>query len=273
MPTFRRMTLRNKAAGAAVGAIAGLVALSSAASAAAAPAAPHLPKPGTNLLHNSDFALPKANINTGKAPTGWTVVDLGAEKKPFAAEIGAYNKKGKYPPPKGNPNKSDIAAQLFYEGGSATGVEGIGGQQSKSVFKSVTQKNNPQVSFSDVESFPPSTVVVSWAGCGLEVVVSVGKKTDTVVFFNPFTPTSGKYASKPSNSATLKYVVGATLKLDKWVTWKATSLSTAVKKEFGAKSYKVDDVRYVNLEGTTSSGKPYPNETSYFTDLVLAEGK
>jgi hypothetical protein len=271
MPTFRRMTLRNKAAGAAVGAIAGLVALSSAASAAAAPAASHLPKPGTNLLRNADFAKPAANINTGKAPSDWTLVDLGAETKPFAAEIGAYNKKGQYPPPKGNPNKSDIAAQLFYEGGSATGVEGIGGQQT--VFKSITQKNNPQVSFVDVESFAPSTTVVSWAGCGLEVVVSVGKKTDTLVYFNPFTPFSGTYSSKPTNSARLKYVIGKTAKADKWITWKASSLSTEVKKEFGAKSYKVDYVRYVNLEGTTSSGKPYPNETSYFTNLVLAEGK
>ena len=270
MPTFRRMTTRNTAAGAAVAAVAGLVALSGAASAAAAPAASHLPKPGTNLVYNGTFALPKANLNTGKAPADWKLVLLGAEKKPYAAEIGAYDKSGTYAPPKGNPNKSDIAAQLFYEGGSDLGVEGIGGQQA---LKSVTQANNGQVSFSVAQYLAPATTVATWAGSGLEVVFTAGKYTDTLVYFNPLTPSSGKYSSKPSNSATLKYLTGPALKVKEWYTWKARSLSADIKKEFGATSYKVDYVRYVNLEDTIDSGSPYPNVTSYFADLALTEGK
>lgn len=76
--------------------------------------------------------------------------------------IGIYNAKGKYPPPKGNPDKSDVACEVFYEGGSSTGVEGIGGQQTSSTFNSITQANNPQVSFSNVETFSPEVKVADW---------------------------------------------------------------------------------------------------------------
>ena len=34
-----------------------------------------------------------------------------------------------FPPPTGNPNKQDIAVEAFYEAGTATGIEGIGGEQ------------------------------------------------------------------------------------------------------------------------------------------------
>jgi hypothetical protein len=275
MPSFLRLTRHNQAAGAAVAAVAGLVALSGAASAVAAPTAPHLPNPGANLIKNGNFYLPKSGVNKGTPPTDWKLVNLGAEKKPYNAGIGAWNAKGKYPPPKGNPDKSDIADEIFYEGGSSLGVEGIGGQQTAATFGSITQKNNAQVSFSIVESSPPATQNSKWAGDGVEIVFTAGKHTDTLVYFSPWTtPKRTSYPAKPKNSATLKYLSSQTLKLGAWYTWKARSLNADIKKEFGVASFKVVDVRFCDLEDTINSARsPYPNEDGYIADLAVTEGK
>jgi hypothetical protein len=85
----------------------------------------------------------------------------GRETKPFNASIGAYNAKGMLPPPTGNPNKQDIAVEVFYEAGTATGVEGIDGEQTSATFGSVAQVNNPQVSFSDIENKAPETMLAN----------------------------------------------------------------------------------------------------------------
>jgi hypothetical protein len=267
MLTFPTMTWRGRTAGAVLGAVAGLAALSGTALAAQA-----TPAPGTNLLVNGTFAKPGPAKHEGATPTGWKLVDLGAETKPFNASIGAYNAKGMFPPPMGNPNKQDIAVEAFYEAGTATGVEGIGGEQTSATFGSVTQANNPQVSFSDLENKAPETMLAKWAGGGLEIDFTHAKKSFSLIYLNPWTPPAGKYASKPVNSATTKYIFGPTLKLDKWNTQQARSLNADVKQQFKLTSYKVTDVRFIDLEDTTSAASPFPNMDGYVANVALNEG-
>jgi hypothetical protein len=269
MPSIRRWTWRGKAATAALGAAAGLMVLGG--TAAAAPVT-STPAPGTNLIVNGTFAKPAAATHEGANPKDWTLVNLGAETKPYEATLGVYNAKGKYPPPKGNPNKSDVACEVFYEGGSETGVEGIGGQQTSATFSSITQANNPQVSFSNAETFAPEAVVADWAGNGLQVDFTSGGKSDSLIYLSPWKSPVGTYSSKPVSSATTKYILGPALTKDKWYTWKARSLNTDIKKQFGVTSYKVKSVTFVNLEDTTSANSPYPNETGYVTNVAVAEG-
>jgi hypothetical protein len=271
MSKFRALTWRSKAAGIAIGAVAGLAALSGTALAAPATGAAKLPKAGTNLLVNGDFAKPGPAKNEGDPPTGWTLVDLGAETDPYSASIGVYNAKGKYPPPTGNPNKADIADNVFYEAGTATGIEGIGGQQT-TFAKPITQANNPQVSFSNVEVTGPETTVADWAGSGLQIIVTSGKKTDTLIYLNPWAPPTGTYSGAPVNTATTKYILGPALAASTWNTQAARSLNTDIAAQFKLKSYKVASVTFINLEDTTSSASPYPNMNGYMADLAITEG-
>jgi hypothetical protein len=269
MPSLR-WTSCYKTAVAACGAIAGVLALTGTAAAAAAPHA-GLPKPGASLITNGNFEQPGAAKHEGVAPTGWKLIDLGAEKKPYDASIGAWNAKGKYPPPKGNPNKSDVAVEAFYEAGSATGLEGIGGQQAVKA-KAISPANNPQITFSDVANSAPEATVAKWAGSGIEIVFTSGKHTDTLIYFNPWKAYKSTFTGKPADTASVKYVVGPTLKVDSWYTWKARSINADVLKQFKLKSYTVTDVRFVDWEDTTNSGKPYPNMDAYFANLAITEG-
>jgi hypothetical protein len=269
MPSLHGWTWRGKAAVAALGAVAGLMALGGTASAAQGPSTP---APGTNLIHNGNFSKPKVATHEGAVPTGWKAVDLGAEKKPFNDAIGIYNAKGKFPPPAGNPNKSDIACEDFYEGGTATGVEGFGAQQTSTTFGSITQANNPQVSFSNVETLAPEAKVANWAGNGLQFDFTSGKKSFTLIYFSPWKASVGTFKSKPANTATTKYILGPTLTLKKWNTWKTRSLNKDIKAQFKLSSYKVTSVTFANIEDTTSPNTPFPNETSFFTDLSVTEG-
>jgi hypothetical protein len=271
MSLFHNLTWRSKAAGVAIGAVAGLAALSGTALAAPAGVST-LPKAGTNLLANGDFAKPGPTKNEGVAPTGWTLVDLGAETAPYSASIGVYNAKGKYPPPTGNPNKADIADNVYYEAGTATGIEGIGGQQT-TFADPISQANNPQVSFANVEVTAPATTNADWAGSGLQIVFTSGKNTDTLIFLNPWTPATGTYASAPVNTATTKYILGPALTASTWNTQAAVSLNADIKKEFKAKTYTVTSVTFIDLEDTTSSATPYPNMSGYMSDLAITEGK
>jgi hypothetical protein len=265
MPSFRLLSC------VALGAVAGLAALSAPpALAASAAHGPTLPKAGTNLLHNGNFETPGTN---GDPPSDWTLVDLGAETKPFSASIDVYNAKGQYPPPKGNPNKKDIADNVFYEAGTATGIEGIGGEQTSATFKSITQANNAQVSFSNVEVDAPESKVADWAGSGLEIIFTSGKATDTLVYLNPWTAyLTPPYSGKPVDTATTKYILGPTLTASKWNTQAAVSLNSDIKAQFKVSKFTVTDVIFVNLEDTTSSAKPYPNMNGYEADVALTEG-
>jgi hypothetical protein len=266
MRSLRTRIWRGRTAGAALGAVVGLVALSTPAAQATA-----TPKPGTNLIVNGQFRTPKPT-KAGAPPAGWKLVDLGAETKPYSASIDVYNAKGKYPPPKGNPNKQDIAGNVFYESGTATGVEGIAGQQTSATFKSITQANNPQVSFSDVEVSGPATTNADWAGSGLEIDFTAAGKSFSLIYLNLWTPAVGTYPDKPVNSATTKYILGPTLKADKWNTQKARSLNADIKAQFKVTSYKVSDVRFIDLEDTINAAKPYANENGYVADVALDEG-
>jgi hypothetical protein len=256
------------AAGVAVGAVAGLVALSAPATAASSA----LPAKGSALLVNGNFALPGVATHEGQPPTGWKLVDLGVEKKPYSASIGVYNAKGIYPPPAGNPDKNDVAVNEFYEAGSSVGEEGIAGEQSTFKVKSITQANNPELSFNNVEVSGPDIKVAKWAGSGVEVIFTSAKKTYSLYVINGWTPLTGAYSSKPANTATTKYVVGKTIKPKAWNKHDSVSLNSEIKTEFKLKTYTVKDVLFVNVEGTTSSASPYPNMNGYISDVSLAEG-
>jgi hypothetical protein len=271
MPSIRHWTWRTRAACAASCATAALMALSGTALAAHSPRT--LPKPGKELLYNGDFALPTAKKYNGQTPAGWKLVLLGAEKKPYSAGIGVYNAKGQYPPPKGNPNKSDIADEAFYEAGTATGVEGIGGQQLPAKFGSITQANNPQISFSDVEHSAPEAKNAAWAGTGLQFSFTSGKKSYTLIYLNPWTAYKSTFTKKPVSTKTTKYVLGKTLTTDTWYTWKAFGLNAGISKAFGLKTYTLTAVTFIDLEDTISAAYPYANMDGYFADLSIAEGK
>jgi hypothetical protein len=271
MPTIRNSTWRAMAACTACGAAISLVTLAGTASAAPAP---RTAKPGTNLLSNGNFESPTPTYS-GEPPTGWKLVDLGAEKKPYSASINVYDATGQYPPPKGNPNKKDDAVNDFYESGTATGIEGMGGQQTSTKFGSITQANNPQVTFADLQEDSPEAKNSAWAGTGLQITFTSGKSktVHTLVFLNLFTAYKSKYTKKPVSTKTTKYVLGKTLTSEKWNTWAATSLNSTIKKEFGLTSYKVTTVTFVNLEDTIDSASPYANINSYVADVAINEGK
>ncbi len=272
MNGLRCRTWRYKTAIAACGAIAGVVALAGTASATAAPSAAKLPKPGASLITNGNFEQPGAATHEGVAPTGWKLIDLGAEKKPYDASIGAWNAKGEYPPPAGNPNKLDVAVEAFYEAGSATGLEGIGGQQTVKP-GAISQANNPQITFADVANSAPEASVANWAGSGIEIVFTSGKRTGTLIYLNPWTAYESKFSGKPVDTASVKYVLGPTLKAKTWYTWKARSINSDMLKQFKLRSYTIREVRFVDWEDTTSSAKPYPNMDGYFANLAITEGR
>jgi hypothetical protein len=230
-----------------------------------------LPKPGANLLLNGSFDKPGPKDHEGAPPTDWTLVNLGAEKKPYAASIGVYNADGKYPPPKGNPNKRDIADQVYYEAGAATGVEGIGGQQAKFGFP-ISQADKPQVSFSNVEVLAPEAAVSDWAGSGLSILFTSGGKTLELIYLNPWTASAGTYPGKPVNNVTTKYILGPVLTANKWYTWDPRSLNADIKDEFKVNKYDVTAVAFINLEDTTDAGSPYPNMTGYMANVAIREG-
>ena len=161
---------------------------------------------------------------------------------------------------------------MFYEAGTATGVEGIGGEQTSSTFGRISQANIPQVSFSDVEHFAPEATVADWAGNGLEIVFASKHKTYTLIYLNPWTAYKSTFSGKPTNSATTKYILGPTLTTDVWNTQKPRCLNADIKAQFKLRSYKIMDVLFVNLEDTTNSGSPYPNMDGYVADVAITEG-
>jgi hypothetical protein len=253
---------RAAASGAAAAACIALVA----SPAGAAPAA------GTNLVSNGNFAQPGPAANEGATPTGWAVSDLGAETDAYAATIGAYDANGKYPPPAGDPDPNGIGDEEFYEAGSATGVEGIGGTQTSATFGSITNADDPQVSFSDLEEKAPSTTNASWAGSGLEVDFTSGGASYSLIYLNPWQVGGAAYPSTPTNTATTKYILGPTLTAKIWNTQSPRDLDSDISTAFGLSTFTVADVQFVELEDTISSGSPYPNMTAYFADIDLAEG-
>jgi hypothetical protein len=266
-----RRARRYTTAIAACGAVVGVIALTGTAVASAAPNTAKLPKPKASLITNGNFEKPGAAAHEGVAPTGWKLVDLGAETKPYDASIGAWNAKGKYPPPKGNPNKSDVAVEAFYEAGSATGLEGIGGQQTVKS-GAISQANNPQITFADVANSAPEASVADWAGSGIEIIFTSGKRTGTLIYLNPWTAYKSKFTGKPADTASVKYVLGPTLKAKAWYTWKARSINTDMLKQFKLRSYTIRVVRFVDWEDTSSSASPYPNMDAYFANLAITEG-
>lgn len=233
------------------------------------------PAPGTGLIVNGNFTSPGVGTgNEGNPPTSWTVNDLGVETSPYDASIGTYDSSGRYPPPAGDPDPSGVAVELFYEAGSSTGVEGIGGEQTSATFGSITNTDGPQVSFAQVETQPPDTSVAAWAGSGLEVDFTSGATSYSLVYLDPWAASAGEtFASSPASPApSTKYLVGPTLAVGAWSAQSPRDLDSDILSQFGLSTFTVNDVQFVELEDATNSGYPYPNMDSYFTDVALAEG-
>jgi len=232
-------------------------------------AAPAAGAAGPDAITNGDFQQPGTN---GATPTGWTPTSFGVETAPFNASIATYDSTGRFKPPTGVPGgdqAGSFASEAFYQAGSATGIEGYGGVQALAA--PVQSTSRPQLSWSTVEAFSPSTSVASWAGSLAEVDLSSGGQDYQLRYLDPFTPQSGSYAGDPraSNTATTKYVVLAPLAFKQWRTETAHDLSTDVLAQLGLATFTVTAVRYGDLELATSASSPYPNMTSYWKNLSL----
>lgn len=226
--------------------------------------------PGTNLLQNPSFAPPDQTANTN--PPGWDLAFLGAETNPYGAQINSYDATGQYPPPAGDPDPSGIGDEIYYEAGSATGIEGIGAEQTASTFGTVTQADDPQVSYSAVETNSPEASVAAWAGSIYEVDVTSGGQDYSLIYYNPWQAYNSTFSGTPTDSATTKYITGPALAPKTWYTQSPRDLNADLQSEFGLASYTVDDVIAGTLEDTTSSAYPYPNMTGYVADVALTEG-
>ncbi len=246
-------TLARLAAGFGAIAIAGL---------AAAPAANAAPP---NLITNGDFSQPGVN---GSNPTGWSLVNLDAETAPFRAAIAEYDARGQFPPPPGIPGGEQFASEAFYQAGSNTGVEGIGGTQAVA---GVTDATRAQVAYSVVETNYPDPSLAAWAGSIFQVNFTSGGNSFTLRYFNPFTPGATPYSSAPTNSATVKYITGAALTKKTWFTAPTRNLTADIASQFGLSSFSVTDVTYGDVENTTSAHgtSGFPNETSYWAGISL----
>jgi hypothetical protein len=138
----------------------------------------------------------------------------------------------------------------------------------------VTQASDAQVGYSTVETYDPSTTLVTWAGSVYEIDLTSGGQSYELRYFNPWTPgASGSYAGAPTNTSfggvDIGYVIGPQLTDKVWYTATPSDLDTAVATTFGLSTFTVTGVRYGDLEDTTDSGYPYPNMTGYFTGLQL----
>lgn len=180
---------------------------------------------------------------------------------------------GTYPPPSTPPSGDPWSVQVFYEGGSNTGSEGVGGNQSIS---GVTNTIDPQLSWADLQSFAPSTTVVSWAGTVVEIDLTSGGSSHALRFVSPFTPASGSYSGAPSNFAAngvnYVYVTLPTLTKNTWASVGPVDLNSAIAAAINstvAGNYTVTGITVGDHEGTTSAGYPYPNETSYFANVSI----
>ncbi len=234
--------------------------------------APGATAAGTGAITNGDFQQPGSN---GAIPTGWTPTTFGAETAPFNASIATYDSTGQFKPPTGTPGGDQagtFASEAFYQAGSSTGVEGYGGSQSLAA--AVASTSLPQLSWSTVESFSPSTSVSAWAGSMVEVDLSSGGQAYQLRYINPFTPQSGSYSGQPtaSNTATTKYLVLGQIAFKQWHTEAARDLAADVAGQFGLPAFTVSGVRYGDLELATSASSPYPNMTSYWKNLTLQAG-
>ncbi len=228
------------------------------------------PAPGTNLLVNGNF---ETNFVNGGTPTGWSKTDLGAETDPYSASIETDNASGPYPPPAGGPDPEGIADEDFYEAGSALGVEGFGGEQTSSTFGSISQADDPQVSFSLAPTDSPEAKNSQWAGSAFEVNFTSYPVNYTLVYFYPWVAYAGSFSGTPANTSTVKYIIGPTLTTDEWYTQPARDLNSDIENEFGLSSYTVTSVVFADLEDTiNSSESPYPNMDGYWADLSLDEG-
>lgn len=258
--TYIPTTLRRVAAAIGATAVAGLV------------AAPAATAATPNLVTNGDFAQPGVN---GANPKGWALVNLGAETAPFKAAIATYDATGKFPPPAGIPGGEQFASEAFYQAGSSTGVEGIGGSQPLS---GVTNATNAQVAYSVAETNYPDPSLASWAGSVFQVDFTSGATSYSLRYFNPFTPGATPYASAPTRAATVKYITGASLPNKAWFTAPTRNLTADIASQFGLSTFTVTGITYGDLENTTSAqgtngaGKTiYPNETSYWAGIGLTQ--
>jgi hypothetical protein len=228
------------------------------------------PAPGTNLLANGNFET--GFVQGASPPPDWTLTDLGAETDPYSASIETWNAQGEYAPPAASPDPQGISDEVFYEAGSSTGVEGIGGEQTSSTFGSITQADDPQVSYSALANSTPEAKNSAWAGSAVEINFTNYPVNYTLIYFDPWVAYSGSFTATPTNSSTVKYIIGPTLTTKSWYTQSPRDLNNDIENQFGLSTYTVTSVVFANLEDTISTASPYPNMDGYFADVALDEG-
>ncbi len=99
---------------------------------------------------------------------------------------------------------------LRHEANSSTGIEGIGGEQTDARFGSITQANNPEISFSDVEHDAPEAKNSAWAGTGIVLDITSGTHKYQLIYFNQWTGYESTYTKTPVDTKTVKYMMGKT---------------------------------------------------------------
>jgi hypothetical protein len=264
MSRFRRIAASGAGVAASVLLLSVMLSPLLASPASASPAA------GTNLLLNGNF---ETNFVQGATPPpDWSLINLGAETDPYGASIETWNAQGEYPPPAASPDPEGVADEVYYDAGSATGIEGIGGEQTSSTFGSITQADDPQVSYSALENSAPEATNSAWAGSALEINFSATPVNYTLIYFDPWQAYDSTFSGSPTNSATVKYIVGPTLNTKSWYTQSPRDLNSDIENAFGLSTYTVTSVVFADLEDTTSAASPYPNMDGYFADIGLYEG-
>jgi hypothetical protein len=216
-----------------------------------------------NVLTNSDFS----QGGTGNTPTGWSEANLDNEANPYSSDITSETAgDGSFPPPVASPAASGYSAQVFYEGGSDLGSEGIAATQGVS---NVSNTDDPQVGYTTLQTVAPGLAAVDWAGTVFEVDFTSGPTSYELRYYNSFAGVA--YPDAPSSDATTKYIVGPSLAKDVWFTQAPRDLNADILAQFGLSTYTVTAVDVGVLEDTINpNGAGYPNETAYFTDADLA---
>jgi hypothetical protein len=228
------------------------------------------PAPGSNLLVNGNFGTGFVN---GHTPPDWTLTDLGAETNPYDASIDTDNASGPYAPPAGGPDPEGVADEAFYEAGSATGVEGMGGEQTSSTFGSITQADDPQVSYSVAATDSPEATNSAWAGSAFEVNFTSYPVNYTLVYYYPWQAYDSSFAGTPTDTPTVKYIIGPTLNTGSWYTQPPRDLESDIESTFGLNSFTVTSVVFADLEDTINAAQsPYPNMDGYWADIAVDEG-
>ncbi|GAB1820115.1 hypothetical protein HerbRD11066_32790 [Herbidospora sp. RD11066] len=215
----------------------------------------------TEYLQNPSFELPGANA---AAPTGWQQVLVGNETAPFRTVVQTFNASGQFPPPSPVPD-GQFALEMFWQVGSAMGVQGIAAQQNVNV----PGTTDLHFSYDAAQTFYPDSRSVNWAGAYAEVQFASGGQTNALRYYH--SASRDDYTGSPADSATTKYIIGE--KFTGNGDWVAASrdLDADIQAKFGVTTFTVTSVRVGNLQDRKATS-PFPNMTMYWDDVELTKG-